>query len=121
MGVYRSMRSGPELGERERGAAWLARPRPHRRDEPTGLSLGTVALQQSRLLPSSDCFLPLVETVLREATAPLAASQWGLQLVAFAGNEDSDRKDTCRGDRRDDGGHEQLARAARGVRGAGHY
>jgi hypothetical protein len=50
MGVYRSMRPGLELGERERGAAWLARPRPHRRDEPTGLSLGTVALQHCRLL-----------------------------------------------------------------------
>jgi hypothetical protein len=49
MGVYRSMRSGHGRGKRERRAKRFARPRPHRRDEPTGLSFGTVALQQSRL------------------------------------------------------------------------
>ena len=49
MRVYRSMRSGKKIGEWERGASRLARSRPHRHDEPTGLSLGTVGLHQSRL------------------------------------------------------------------------
>src|SRR5204863_4302501 len=47
MGVYRS----DEVWRKVWGGVWsVARaPRPHRRDEPTGLSLGTVASQQSRL------------------------------------------------------------------------
>ena len=46
IGVYGSMRSRQQHWERERGflSRKIARSRPHRLDEPTGLSLGAVAL-----------------------------------------------------------------------------
>src|SRR5438046_331946 len=47
MGVYRSDEVWRKVWEGVRSGART--PRPHRRDEPTGLSLGTVASQQSRL------------------------------------------------------------------------
>jgi hypothetical protein len=48
MGVYRSMRSGPELGKWERRALWLERSRLHRHDEPTGLSLSLPSSPRQR-------------------------------------------------------------------------
>ena len=50
MWVYRSMRFENQAAVGERRARRLGHSQPHRRGEPTGLSLGTVALQQSRLL-----------------------------------------------------------------------